>query len=90
MELELHDRGTLDCLRFHVLDVGDVEEVVFVEIGQVRLHLRRVHATVGLGDVDRGDSQRRKHVAGHLFHREQGSQRDGENGDDDRQRAAEE
>ena len=39
-------------LRFDVVDAVDVEEVVFVVVGDQPFHLGGVHAAVGLGDVD--------------------------------------
>ena len=52
--------------------------------------LRRIHAAVGLGDVDRRNPQRRKHIPRHFLHREQRPQHDRQHDDDHRQRAAEE
>ena len=46
MKLELHDGSALDVLRLNVLDPGDVEEVILVVVGQVALHLRRIHAAI--------------------------------------------
>ncbi len=37
---------------FDVMDAVDVEEVVLVVVGDQPFHLGRVHAAVGLGDVD--------------------------------------
>jgi hypothetical protein len=70
VELELHDRGALDGLRLDVFDAGNVEEMVFVTVGEVALHLGGIHAAVGLGDVDGGDAQRREDVARHPLQRE--------------------
>ena len=49
-----------------MLDAGDVEEVILVVVGEEPLHLRRVHAAVGLRDVDGRNAQRRKHILGHV------------------------
>ena len=67
MKLELHDRSALDVLGLHVLDAGDVEEVVLVVVGQVAFHLQRVHAAIGLRDVDGRDAQGGEDIAGHFF-----------------------
>ena len=53
MKLKLHDRGSLDVFRLHMLDPRDVEEMVLVVVGQVAFHLRRIHAAIRLRDVDR-------------------------------------
>ena len=52
VEVQLHQGGALDVLRFDVMDAGDVEEVVFVVVGEEPFHLAGVHAAVGLGHVD--------------------------------------
>jgi hypothetical protein len=52
MEIQLHQGHALDVLRFDVVNAVDVEEVVFVVVGDQPFHLGRVHAAVGLGDVD--------------------------------------
>ena len=62
VELELHDRSTLDRLRLHVLDARDVEEVVLVAVGQVALHLGWIHTAVRLRHIDRGNPERREDV----------------------------
>src|SRR4051812_15695261 len=65
MKLELDQRDTLDIARFHVLDAVDVEEVVFVIVGDESFHLRRVHAAVRLRDVEHRNSDVGKDVALH-------------------------
>jgi hypothetical protein len=60
MKLQLHDRSALDVLGLHVLDAGDVEEVILVVVGQVAFHLQRVHAAIGLCDVDGRNAQEGK------------------------------
>ena len=52
MEEQLHQGHALDVAALDVVDAGDVEEVVLVIVGEQPFHLRRVHAAVGLGDVD--------------------------------------
>ena len=52
MKHQLHERRALDAFAFDVIDAGDVEEVILVVISQVAFHLGRVHAAVGLRDVD--------------------------------------
>ena len=88
MELELHHRGALDILRFDVLDAGDVKEVVFVIEGEEAFHLRGVHATERLGDVDRRDVQGREDVLGHAVQAEEGGQDQREDRDDQGDRPA--
>ena len=50
-----------------MLDSGDVEKVILVVVGQVALHLRRIHAAIGLRDIDRRNAERREDIAGHFF-----------------------
>ena len=76
MELELHDGGALDGLRFHVLDARDVEEVVLVIIREVPLHLQGIHPAKRLGHVNGRDTQRGKNVACHLLGRAPGAEED--------------
>ena len=75
-------------LRLDVLDAGDVEEVIFVVVGEVALHLRRVHAAVGLRDVDGRNAQRREDVARHFLQGQPRTQNDGKDEHDDRERPA--
>ena len=79
MKLQLDERRALDRLRFDVLDAGDVEEVILVIVGEVTLHLRRVHAAVRLRDVDRGNAERRKNIARHLSQGQHTSKTDAQN-----------
>ena len=51
-KIQLHQRHALDVLRLDVVDAADVEEVVLVVVGDQPFHLLRVHAAVGLADVD--------------------------------------
>ena len=88
MELQLDDRRALDGLRFHVLDAGDVEEVILVIVGEVTFHLRRVHAAVRLRDVNGGDAERRKNVARHFLERQPRGENHAEQKHEDRERSA--
>ena len=88
MELQLHEGSALDRLGFDVLDAGDVEEVILVVIGEVTFHLRRVHAAVGLGDVDGGNAEGREDVAGHALERDPRPEDDGDDQHDNRERPA--
>jgi len=67
-----------------VLDARDIEEVIFVIVCQEAFHLRRVHAAVGLGDIDGRNSQRWEDVAGRFTKSEERTQDDG--GDEDKHR----
>ncbi len=75
--MELDERGTLDGSGFDVLDAGYVQEVVLVVVGEIAFHLGRVHAAVGLGDIDGGNSQCGKDVARRFAQSEEGAQDDG-------------
>ena len=52
-------------LRLDVLDAVDVEEVILVVVGDEPFHLGRVHAAVGLGDVERRHAEVGEDVARH-------------------------
>src|SRR5213078_513640 len=54
VEEQLHQGDALDVAALDVVDAVDVEEVVLVIVGEQPFHLGRVHAAVGLGDVDDG------------------------------------
>ena len=77
MEDQLHERRALNALAFHVIDAGDVEEVILVVIGEVAFHLRRVHAAVRLRHVDGRIADLRKDVDRHALGGEHGAERDG-------------
>ena len=62
MEEDLHLREALDIAALDVMNARDVEEVVLVVEGEQRFHLRRVHAAVGLHDVDHRQVQIREDV----------------------------
>ncbi len=66
-----------------VLDARDVEEVILVAVGQVALHLERVHAAIGLRHVDRRNAQRREDVARHALQAEPCAQQTADDGDED-------
>ena len=65
VEEELHQGDALDVAALDVVDAVDVEEVVFVVVGEQPFHLGRVHAAVRLGDVDDGQVQVREDVDRH-------------------------
>ena len=50
-----------------MFDACDVEEMVFVVIGEVPFHLERIHPAVGLRDVDGWDAEGRKNVTGNTL-----------------------
>lgn len=84
MENELHDRHSLHRAALHVVDAADVEEVVLVVVGEQSLHLRRVHAAVGLADVDHRGVEVGKHVDPHPPDRDAGEKQQRDDADDDR------
>ncbi len=67
MEHQLHERRALDALALDVIDAGDVEEVILVVVSQVAFHLRRVHAAVGLRDIDGRIADLRENIDGHAL-----------------------
>src|SRR4051812_17501284 len=73
-----------------MLNAGDVEEVIFVVISEVTLHLRRVHSAIRLRHVNRRHSERRKNIARHPLQGDPCAERDGnhqhDNGDGTAQR----
>ena len=48
-----------------MLDAGDVEEMVLVIVDEKPFHLGRVHAAIGLGDIENRDAEVGENVAGH-------------------------
>ena len=88
VKLEFHQGRALDGLRLYVLDAGDVEEVIFVVVGDVALHLGGVHAAEGLRNVDRGDAERGKRIARHALESERGTEADRDNENEDGPRGA--
>ena len=78
MEHQLHERRALDALAFHVVDAGDVEEVILVVVSQVAFHLGRVHAAVRLRHVDGRIADLRKDIDGHALDGQDGAQGDGD------------
>jgi len=65
MKEQLHQGHALHVPRFDVVDVADVEEMIFVIVRQVAFHLRRVHAAIGLGHVNDRQVERRKDIDVH-------------------------
>src|SRR6185437_15973439 len=77
MKLKLNKRGTLDVPRFHSLDARDEEEMVFIIIGEIAFHLRRIHPAIGLRDIDDGNPKIRKNVSRHSRNRKRAQEYDG-------------
>ena len=67
VKLQLHQARALNGLGFHMLDAGDVQEMILVVVSEVALHLGRVHAAERLRDVDGGNAERWKDVAAHAL-----------------------
>ncbi len=67
MEVQLHQRRALHVARFDVVNTADVEKMVLVVVGQKAFHLRRIHATVWLTDIDDWQVQFRKDINFHAF-----------------------
>ena len=63
-------------LRLDVVDARDIEEMILVIVRQETFHLRRVHAAVGLADVDHREVQRGENIDGHLPNRQEPAQAD--------------
>ena len=89
MERQLEQGGVLNRLRFDALDPVDVEEVIFVVVGDVPFHLRRAHTSVRLRHVDHRQIEIGKDVRTHAAHRKHGGQRDRNDCDENRDRAPE-
>ena len=69
-----------------MLDAGDVEEVVLVVVDDEPFHLGRIHAAIGLGDIENRYTEIGKDVAGHPLDGEQTRHhyRDGQHQNSDR------
>ena len=67
VEHQLHQCRALDTLAFHVIDAGDVEEVILVVVSEIAFHLRRIHAAVRLRDVDGRIADLRKDIDRHAL-----------------------
>ena len=76
MEEQLHQGHALDVPRLDVMDAVDVEEMIFVIVGEQPFHLRRVHAAVGLADVDDRQVEVGEDVDRHAVDRQAAGQRD--------------
>ena len=83
MKLKLEQSCALDRAGLHVLDSGEVQEVVLVEVGEVTFHLGGVHAPVRLSDVEGGDAKRGKDVLRHLLNREPSAEQERDHQHDD-------
>src|SRR5207245_353652 len=68
--IELHQGYALHVLRFDVVDAVDVEEVIFVVVGDQTFHLSRVQAAVGLRNVDDGQVKAWENVYLHTAQRQ--------------------
>jgi len=86
---ELHEGRALDAARFHMLDAGDVEEVILVVVREVAFHLYRVHTAVGLGDIDGGGAEVGEDVGGHALKSKDRTEGDCDYGHEDRDRPPE-
>jgi len=75
MEDKLEQGLAWDASAFHVIDAGDVEEVILVVVSQISFHLLWVHPTVRLGDVDHRIADLRKYIDRHSLKRQHGSKR---------------
>ncbi len=53
IELQLDEGVALNGLGLDVFDASDVEKVILVVIGEIALHLCRIHAAIRLGHVNR-------------------------------------
>ena len=62
MKVEFHERHALDILRFNVVNAVDVEEVIFVIVGNQPLHLLGVHTSIRLGNIEDRQIESRKDV----------------------------
>jgi hypothetical protein len=76
VEEELHHRHALDVAALDVVDARNVQEVIFVIVGEQPLHLGRVHAAVGLGHVDHRQIEVREDVDRHPRHGQRTAEHD--------------
>ena len=70
-----------------MLDAGDIEEVILVVVSEIALHLGRIHAAVGSGDVNRWGVQARKDIPSGPANRKPGGDQHANNCDENRHRA---
>ncbi len=80
VEDQLHQRHALNVFGLHVLDAGDVEEMIFVVVGEIAFHLRGIHPAVGLSNVNSGRAQLGENIDLHLPDGQDGSERNGDDG----------
>ena len=52
-------------LRLDVMDAGDVQEMILVVVRQETFHLRRIHAAVGLADINHRQIEAGEDIDGH-------------------------
>ena len=75
MKTKLQERDALDVLALNVLNPRDVEEVILEIVGEITFHLLRVHAAVGLRNVDRRRAEVWKNVHRHASQSKEGTER---------------
>src|SRR5262249_12486572 len=77
VELELHQRRSLNRFRFNVLNPGEVKKVIFEEIDEIPFHLGRVHSAVSLRHINCWKVELRENVSWHLLPRQRGRKPNG-------------
>src|SRR5439155_16182655 len=60
---------------FHVIDTGDVDEVIFVVVRQISFHLLRVHAAIWLRNIDHRIADLWKDIHRHSLDGQYGTKR---------------
>src|SRR6266571_3695263 len=85
MEHKLEQRLPRDASAFHVIDAGDVEEVIFVVVRQISFHLLWIHAAIRLGHIDHRIADLRKYIHWHSLKRQHGSKRNRDERNDNSQ-----
>ena len=89
MKLKLDQSHALDRLRFDVFDASDIEEMVLVVIDEKSFHLGRVHAAIGLRDIENRDAEVGKDVAGHPLNGQRAGEHCGDDQHQERDRSSE-
>jgi len=89
MEDKLHERRALDAFALDVINAGDVQEVIFEVVGEVAFDLRRIHAAVGLRNINGRIANLRKNIDRHAPDGERSTKCDGNQGDYNGDRSAE-
>src|SRR5215470_5375531 len=88
MECQLQQPYILNSFRLNRLNAGDVEEVIFVVVDEISLHLRWRHPAVWLRHVDYRQVQVRKNIDGHPDKREYRAEGHSDDHNDHRDRVA--